>query len=67
MGSWPSTAGGGGIGMKVCRDAEELAREFESVVRLSERSFGSGGVFIERFIQRGIAVGGARGSGGVRF
>jgi urea carboxylase len=51
-----STAGGGGIGMKVCRDAEELRREFESVVRLSERSFGSGGVFIERFIQRGRHV-----------
>jgi urea carboxylase len=51
-----STAGGGGIGMKVCRDAEELAKEFESVVRLSERSFGSGGVFIERFIQRGRHV-----------
>lgn len=51
-----STAGGGGIGMKVCRDAEELRREFESVVRLSERSFGSGGVFIERFIERGRHV-----------
>ncbi|GAA5131626.1 urea carboxylase [Luteolibacter yonseiensis] len=51
-----STAGGGGIGMKVCRDADELRREFESVVRLSERSFGSGGVFIERFIQRGRHV-----------
>ena len=51
-----STAGGGGIGMKVCRDEAELVREFESVVRLSERSFGSGGVFIERFIQRGRHV-----------
>lgn len=51
-----STAGGGGIGMKVCRDAEELAKEYESVVRLSERSFGSGGVFIERFIERGRHV-----------
>jgi urea carboxylase len=51
-----STAGGGGIGMKVCRDAEELSKEFDSVVRLSERSFGSGGVFIERFIQRGRHV-----------
>jgi urea carboxylase len=51
-----STAGGGGIGMKVCRDAEELRREFETVVRLSERSFGSGGVFIERFIERGRHV-----------
>ncbi len=51
-----STAGGGGIGMKVCRDAEELRREFETVVRLSERSFGSGSVFLERFIERGRHV-----------
>jgi urea carboxylase len=51
-----STAGGGGIGMKVCRDEAELLREFESVVRLSERSFGSGSVFLERFIQRGRHV-----------
>jgi urea carboxylase len=51
-----STAGGGGIGMKVCHDEAELRREFESVVRLSERSFGSGGVFLERFIQRGRHV-----------
>jgi urea carboxylase len=51
-----STAGGGGIGMKVCHDEAELLREFESVVRLSERSFGSGSVFIERFIQRGRHV-----------
>ena len=51
-----STAGGGGIGMKVCRDADELRREFDSVVRMGERSFGSGGVFIERFIERGRHV-----------
>lgn len=51
-----STAGGGGIGMKVCRDEAELRREFEAVVRLSERSFGSGAVFLERFIERGRHV-----------
>jgi urea carboxylase len=51
-----STAGGGGIGMKVCRDEDELRREYDSVVRLSERSFGSGSVFLERFIQRGRHV-----------
>jgi urea carboxylase len=51
-----STAGGGGIGMKVCGDESELRREYESVVRLSERSFGSGSVFLERFIQRGRHV-----------
>jgi urea carboxylase len=51
-----STAGGGGIGMKVCHDEEELRSGFEAVVRLSERSFGAGGVFIERFIERGRHV-----------
>jgi len=51
-----STAGGGGIGMKVCQDEDELRREYDSVVRLSQRSFGSGSVFIERFIQRGRHV-----------
>ncbi|MGB6220673.1 urea carboxylase [Haloferula sp.] len=51
-----STAGGGGIGMKVVRDDAELKKEFESVVRLSERSFGSGAVFLERFIERGRHV-----------
>jgi urea carboxylase len=51
-----STAGGGGIGMKVCGDEAELRREFETVVRLSERSFGSGSVFLERFIERGRHV-----------
>jgi urea carboxylase len=51
-----STAGGGGIGMKVCRDPSELRREFDAVVRVSQRSFGSGGVFLERFIQRGRHV-----------
>lgn len=51
-----STAGGGGIGMKVCRDEAELQREFDAVVRVSQRSFGSGGVFLERFIERGRHV-----------
>ena len=51
-----STAGGGGIGMKICRDEEELRREFDAVVRVSERSFGSGGVFLERFVERGRHV-----------
>jgi len=51
-----STAGGGGIGMKVVRTPDELGAEFESVVRLGQRSFGSGGVFLERYIERGRHV-----------
>jgi len=51
-----SSAGGGGIGMSVCRDEAELRREFAKVVRLSERSFGSGEVFVERYVERGRHV-----------
>ncbi len=51
-----STAGGGGIGMKVVRNEPELRREFTSVTQLSERSFGSGGVFLERYVERGRHV-----------
>ncbi len=47
-----SSAGGGGIGMRVCADAAALAEAYESVVRLSENSFGDGSVFLERFVAR---------------
>lgn len=48
-----SSAGGGGIGMKRCDNAAELQEAFTTVQRLSERSFGGGGLFLERFISRG--------------
>src|SRR5256885_2357858 len=35
-----STAGGGGIGMRVCRTAEETAEAFSAVSRLSTANFG---------------------------
>jgi urea carboxylase len=47
-----STAGGGGIGMRLCASAAELAEAFESVRRLSEASFGTGGVYLEKFVPR---------------
>ncbi len=47
-----SSAGGGGIGMRVCSDAAALGEAYESVVRLSENSFGDGSVFLERFVAR---------------
>ncbi|ARD10665.1 5-oxoprolinase/urea amidolyase family protein [Pseudomonas savastanoi] len=47
-----STAGGGGIGMRVCRSAEELAHSFEAVKRLGQNNFSDAGVFIEKYIQR---------------
>jgi urea carboxylase len=47
-----STAGGGGIGMRVCRDAAELAAQFDAVKRLGEANFRDAGVFLERYIER---------------
>src|SRR5262249_8319959 len=42
-----STAGGGGIGMQVCRDAQKIAEIFDSVRSLAQKNFGEGGVFLE--------------------
>ncbi|MDB6050480.1 MAG: accA [Pseudomonas sp.] len=47
-----STAGGGGIGMRVCRNAAELSESFEAVKRLGQNNFSNAGVFIEKYIQR---------------
>ena len=47
-----STAGGGGIGMRVCRNAGELDESFEAVKRLGQNNFSDAGVFIEKYIQR---------------
>jgi urea carboxylase len=47
-----STAGGGGIGMRVCRSAAELSESFETVKRLGQNNFSDAGVFIEKYIQR---------------
>jgi len=47
-----STAGGGGIGMKVCDDEHTLRKAFESVTHLAEKNFNNGGVFVEKYIAR---------------
>ncbi len=47
-----STAGGGGIGMRVCRTAAELSDCFDTVKRLGQNNFSDAGVFIEKYIQR---------------
>ncbi len=46
-----ATGGGGGIGMQACRDAAELAEAFDRVRRSALASFGSGNVFLERFVE----------------
>lgn len=47
-----STAGGGGIGMRVCADRSALTAAFDSVCRLAETNFNNGGVFLEKYIQK---------------
>lgn len=47
-----STAGGGGIGMRVCEHEDVLREAFESVTRLASANFNDGGVFIEKYIAR---------------
>jgi len=47
-----STAGGGGIGMRICGDEATLKAAFEAVTHLAEANFKNGGVFLEKFIER---------------
>ena len=47
-----STAGGGGIGLRVCRSPGELAEAFESVERLGRANFGESGAYLEKFVER---------------
>ncbi|HMA11969.1 MAG TPA: urea carboxylase, partial [Steroidobacteraceae bacterium] len=46
-----STAGGGGIGMRLCHDAGELARGFDAVRGLAAANFSDGGVFLEKYVR----------------
>ncbi|HVE09371.1 MAG TPA: urea carboxylase [Paraburkholderia sp.] len=46
-----STAGGGGIGMSLCRDAAQLEAAFASVVRLGAANFANAGVYVEKFVE----------------
>lgn len=47
-----STAGGGGIGMQVCREESEVEQAFASVQRLSASNFSNDGVFIEKYVDQ---------------
>ncbi|HEX7987789.1 MAG TPA: biotin carboxylase N-terminal domain-containing protein, partial [Duganella sp.] len=46
-----STAGGGGIGMRLCADADELRGAYASVRHLSENNFKNGGMYLEKFVR----------------
>lgn len=46
-----STAGGGGIGMKLCFSEEELVDAYDGVIKLAGSNFSNSGVFLEKYIQ----------------
>jgi urea carboxylase len=45
-----STAGGGGIGMGLCRSTDELVATFTSVASLAAANFADAGIFLERYV-----------------
>jgi urea carboxylase len=47
-----STAGGGGIGMRLVRSVAELDEAFAAVERLAAKNFSRGGLFLEKYIER---------------
>ncbi|MDQ8733124.1 urea carboxylase [Paenibacillus sp. LHD-38] len=47
-----STAGGGGIGMRVCADEDALRSAYDGVKHLAETNFKNGGLFLEKYIAR---------------
>ena len=47
-----SSAGGGGIGMRVVYEEDELARAIETTKNLAQSTFGDGTVYLEKYIER---------------
>lgn len=47
-----STAGGGGIGIRICYNKDELLNEYEKVCYLAEKNFNDGGVFLEKYVEK---------------
>ena len=47
-----STAGGGGIGMRLIRSDAEMGPAFEAVQRLAQANFKDAGLFLEKFVER---------------
>ncbi len=47
-----STAGGGGIGMRLCWNQDELIGAYESVKTLAQNNFKDAGLFLEKYVDR---------------
>src|SRR5919198_65774 len=51
-----AVAGGGGRGMRVARDPDDLARTFPVAQVEAQAHFGNGGLYLERLVERGRHV-----------
>jgi acetyl-CoA carboxylase biotin carboxylase subunit len=51
-----AVAGGGGRGMRVARDPDDLARAFPLAQVEAQSHFGNGGLYLERLVERGRHV-----------
>lgn len=47
-----STAGGGGIGIRICENKDELVASYDNVCHLAESNFNDAGVFLEKYIRK---------------
>ncbi|MBP6368305.1 MAG: urea carboxylase, partial [Nitrosomonas sp.] len=47
-----STAGGGGIGMRLCWNQDELVGAYESVKNLAQNNFKDAGLFLEKYVDQ---------------
>jgi urea carboxylase len=48
-----STAGGGGIGLQLCRDESEFDALFDRALRLARNNFANAGLFLEKYVAQG--------------
>jgi urea carboxylase len=48
-----STAGGGGIGLQLCRGEDQMDDLFGRVARLSRSNFDQAGIFLEKYVEQG--------------
>ena len=47
-----STAGGGGIGMRLCWSEDELKEAYASVLRLAMANFKDAGIYLEKYVEQ---------------
>ena len=46
-----ATAGGGGRGIRICRNEEELVKNYDQASREAEKAFGCGDLLLEKYIE----------------